>query len=73
MSALHLPSDVADRLHISERDVMARARTGEFPHVRIGRRVRFTDAHLQQIIADHEVTAKAEPANPWGVRRRRAS
>jgi excisionase family DNA binding protein len=63
--------DVAALLQISPDNVKRRASAGEFPHVRIGRVIRFKAEHIEQIVRDHEVAAKTEPANPWGTKRRR--
>lgn len=67
---LYTPEEVAAMFVTSRRDVLARCRTGEYPHIRIGRKVRFTDEHLSLITGAHEVAAAVEPENPWGVRRR---
>lgn len=71
---LHTPDDLAQVLQVSAQQVKRRAASGEFPHVRLGRAFRFTDEHVQQIIASHEVAVVVEPEAPWGrVTRRRAS
>lgn len=71
---LSTPDDLAQVLRISARQVTRRAATGEFPHLRLGRAFRFTDDHVAQIIATHEVAAAREPESPWGrITRRRAS
>lgn len=63
---LRTPDDLAETLRISPRQVIRRAATGEFPHLRLGRAFRFTDDHVAQIIATHEVTAASKPEDPWG-------
>lgn len=74
MTTTHKPEEVAAMLQIERRAVLRRAGSGEFPHLRIGKQVRFTDQHIAAIIAAHEVATAAEPSNPWGrVTRRRAS
>lgn len=67
---LMTPEDLAGVLRTSRRDVVRRASTGEYPHIRIGKRYRFTSDHVEQIKSSHEVAPAVEPANPWGVRTR---
>ena len=47
--------------------VRRRVASKSIPHVKLGRRVRFTDAHVQTIIDRHTVTEDVAP-----VTRRRA-
>jgi excisionase family DNA binding protein len=67
---LRTDADLADLLSIPREQVVRRARAGEFPHVRIGRRYRFTDDDVKAIIAAHHRETVPVPENPWGVRRR---
>ena len=47
------PRQAAESLAISPRKLWALTASGEIPHVRIGRCVRYDFADLQQWIADH--------------------
>ena len=57
--------DVARMLGKSRDWVRDAANTRKFPHLRIGKSIRFSEAHLQQIIALLE-QAPAEHATPIG-------
>ncbi|MFP6667127.1 MAG: helix-turn-helix domain-containing protein [Pirellulales bacterium] len=48
------PRQAAESLAISPRKLWALTASGEIPHVRIGRCVRYDFADLQQWIADHK-------------------
>lgn len=48
--ATHGVEDVAAMLGKSPDWVKRRCATGEFPHLRVGRSIRFTAAHLDQIL-----------------------
>ena len=70
MPSLRTEEDVAALLAIPREQVVRRARAGQFPHVRIGRRYRFTEADVAAIIAANHRETVPVPENPWGVRRR---
>lgn len=66
--------DLADRYGHSREYVLRAAREGKWPHLRVGRQVRFTEAHVAAIDAMHEVKATAATAAAsWGRKTRRAS
>ncbi|CCH77750.1 putative DNA binding domain, excisionase family [Nostocoides japonicum T1-X7] len=70
---LHTPDAVAGMLGKSRGYVMERAAKGEWPHLRIGRTVRFTDEHVSQILHLLEQTPRQpaeQPPDPWGRVRR---
>ncbi len=69
----HGPDDLAQRLDVPREWVMRRVRTGEFPHLRLGRYVRFTDEHVRQIEAAHEVSTPRGVGDVHGRKTRRAS
>lgn len=70
----HTVIDVATRYGHSRDYVLRKARDGQWPHLRVGRSVVFTDAHLIQIDQMHEVKASAATASvSWGRKTRRAS
>jgi excisionase family DNA binding protein len=55
-------ADLAERLRLPlSTTVDLRKREG-WPHVRLGRKVRFTEAQIAEIIASHTVTERPEPA-----------
>lgn len=64
--------DLAARFGVSREWVRRRCRTGEFPHLRIGSAIRFTEAHVAQIEKAHEVTPdpERETGDPWGRKKR---
>jgi predicted DNA-binding transcriptional regulator AlpA len=53
--------DVATELGASEEWVRRQCRAGRFPHHRIARRLRFTDADVAAILADMAVPARPAP------------
>lgn len=69
---LMTPDLLGELLEIPREQVVRRARAGEFPHVKIGRRYRFTTEHYAAIVQSHTRETAEIPANAWGVRRRRA-
>lgn len=64
--------DIADRYGISEYQVKDRCRRGEWPHLRVGRLVRFTEAHVEQIdrILEKPVAQHVKAARSWGRKTR---
>jgi excisionase family DNA binding protein len=60
------PEELAETLQVPRSWVMAAAKRGELPHLKIGRYTRFTAAQVEEIIASHTVTAREELPNPWG-------
>lgn len=56
------PADLAEKLVTTEAQVMEWRRSYDWPHVRLGRKVRFTDQQVEAIIAAHSVrpTKKTE-------------
>lgn len=73
MSAFLSDREVADEFGISWEQVQQRCRTGQWPHLRIGRRYLFKPEHVEQIAALCEVKPQATPAETWGRKTRRAS
>lgn len=74
MSATHPADEVAERYGHSKDYVLRLAREGKWPHLRVGRSVRFTDAHLAAIDAMHEVKAQAATTSAsWGRKTRRSA
>ena len=71
----HSADAAAERYGHSRAYVLRRAREGHWPHLRVGRSVRFTDAHFARIDAMHDVkvTAKKAAEDSWGRKTRRAS
>lgn len=67
--------DVAAHFGVSWQQVQQRCKTGQWPHLRVGRKYRFTPAHLEQIEAMSEVRPAVSPgqANTWGRKSRKAS
>lgn len=67
----HDATEVGERYGHSRAYVLEQARRGNWPHLKVGRSVKFTDAHLAAIDAMHEVKAKQSvAAASWGRRTR---
>lgn len=60
------PADLAERLRITEAKVMELRRLHDWPHVRLGRRFRFTVAQVEQIIASQSVKGGSKSASSKG-------
>ena len=70
----HSADAAAERYGHSRAYVLRRAREGHWPHLRVGRSVVFTDAHLIQIDQMHEVKASAATASAsWGRKTRKSA
>lgn len=66
-------ADIAERIGCSVDAVRRRSRAGEFPHVRIGRLYRYTEADFEAIVSAHRQepkVAEVTNADVWGVRTR---
>lgn len=70
----HLPEELAARYGVSRDYVMRKARLHSWPHLRMGRMVRFTDSHIAAIDAMHEVAVDPQIAidRSWGRKTRRS-
>lgn len=55
MSDLLTPAQLAEIFDVTEAKVMEWRRVHDWPHVRIGRKFRFTPTQVEQIIASHSV------------------
>lgn len=70
----HTADDLADRYGKSREYVQQQCRAGKWPHLKVGRSYRFTDQHVAQIDAMHEVKARESvAAASWGRKERKAS
>lgn len=56
------PAELADDLRMSPEWVRDRANRREFPHLRVGRYIRFTDEHVAQI--KEQLEQEAAPKTP---------
>lgn len=67
--ALITPAQLAEMFDLTEAKVMELRRKHDWPHVRLGRRFRFTPEQVARIIADHTATSDgAQPAaDPFGL------
>lgn len=68
-------ADLADALNVPREYVQTQCRARRWPHMRVGRRYRFTTAHVDAIAAAMTVaveTTPTSPGNEWG-RKGRAS
>ena len=70
---LHTADDIALWLGIPREQVLRRCRTGEFSCIKVGREYRFDEQDWEAIKASHRRAPREQPANPWGVRPKRAS
>ena len=73
--SLLTPRELADMLGKGEPFVAEQARRKAWPHVRVGRSIRFTPEHVEQIIAACTVqpSEQAKAAGSWGRRGRRSA
>jgi len=68
--------EAAQLLRVPEGWLRKKVSAGLVPHTRLGKHVRFTGAHLEQILADGEAAICTAPATSSGLSsraRRRAS
>lgn len=76
LKPLLVPQDLAARYGVSRRYVLDRVREHEWPHIKVGRQVRFDVDQVRAIdrmrSVEPEVPAEQEQAESWG-RRTRAS
>jgi len=72
MTRLYSIREAAEVLNVPFTWLRDKVTARQVPHTRLGRHVRFTEAHLAEIVAEGErpVVASA-PASPTGRRRRR--
>jgi excisionase family DNA binding protein len=75
MTRLHSIDEAAEVLNVPRTWLRDKVTAGAVPHTRLGRHVRFTEAHLAQIVAAGERTVRltAPPVSATGRLRRRAS
>jgi excisionase family DNA binding protein len=72
MTPLYTISEAAEVLHVPFSWLRDKVTAGQVPHTRLGRHVRFTQAHLGEIVAAGErPVAAAAPTTLTGRRRRR--
>lgn len=62
MSALKTHADLAERLNLPLSTVVDLRKREGWPHVRLGKAVRFTDEQITEIVASHVVSKKDGPA-----------
>lgn len=60
MTAVLTPADLAEILQVDEAKVLEWRRTYNWPSFKVGRKVRFTSEHVEQIIASHSGRPHAE-------------
>lgn len=65
-------AEAAERLALPESWLRTQVRQRKVPHTRLGRHVRFTDEHLEQIVAAGETGPTATPT-PTPRRRLRSA
>lgn len=67
-------AELAEELGKGRGFVQARCRGDkpEWPHLRVGKSIRFTPEHVAWITAHLTVGPKITPANPWGHKGRSA-
>lgn len=63
---------IAEHLGIGREEVIRKCRTQQWPHVRVGKHYRFTEAQREQITAllavePQQPAPEAANANTWGV------
>lgn len=73
MTRLYTIADAADLLNVPFSWLRDKVTAGEVPHTRLGRHVRFTEAHLAQIVAAGEQPTGRAAVVLTGRRRRRSA
>lgn len=74
LQATYSTADIAQALDVSQDFVRRRCASRTWPHLRIGRAIRFTAEHYADIVKRTEVsTAPASAAQSWGRRTRRSA
>ncbi|WP_459982630.1 helix-turn-helix domain-containing protein [Nocardioides sp. AN3] len=64
MSALKTTADLAEYFNVPERRIYEWRVEHDWPCVKIGRTIRFTDEHVAEIMARHTVTGEARATQP---------
>jgi uncharacterized protein YjcR len=55
MTDTYTPADVAEMLHTTEANVLQWRRQHGWPSLKVGKTIRFTHEHVEQILAKHTV------------------
>jgi excisionase family DNA binding protein len=71
MTRLYSIKEAAEVLNVPFTWLRDKVTARQVPHTRLGRHVRFTEAHLAEIVADGEQPAGAAPVFLTGRRRHR--
>lgn len=66
------PDEVAARFGVTRRTLLEQARRYQWPVIRIGRKVRFTETLVERIIAQHTTRAQVDDGRTSASRRRSA-
>lgn len=64
MTDTYTPADVAEMLHTSEANVLQWRRQYGWPSFKAGKTIRFTQEHVEQILAKHTVKPTKAEAGP---------
>lgn len=62
MTAFYTPADLAEMLVAKEENVLRWRREHAWPSLKVGRYIRFTQEHVDQILAELEVKPAVEEA-----------
>lgn len=62
MTAVYTPADLADELKVTEANVLRWRRERSWPSLKVGRHIRFTQEHVDQILAELEVKPAVDEA-----------
>jgi len=73
MSTWLTDHELAAEFGISWQQVQQRCRTGQWPHLKVGRKYRFTPEDVAQIIETFVVKPVTTPAETWGRKTRRSA
>jgi excisionase family DNA binding protein len=71
MTRLYSIKEAAEVLNVPFTWLRDKVTARQVPHTRLGRHVRFTEAHLAEIVADGERPVESAPVFLTGRRRRR--
>lgn len=65
---LATPADLAEILNVEEAQILEWRRAHGWPSIKVGKTIRFTEQHVEQILAKHTTAPKrAGAAKPTGI------
>lgn len=65
--SLHTPAELAEMLNVTEAVVLQWRREHAWPSIKVGKTIRFSDEHVEQILAKHTVAPKVPAEAVSGI------